>query len=128
MGIVTSDGSCFSYGQRLHVDGYGFKPGTKVILSAPFGHYTGPPLPYRTISDKTVTANSSGGFSTAMRLPKPPRSLLKLPEFRWHYEPRVLWADGTGQATQTEGSSFDEFLLAVPAVCDALRHPPVRRT
>jgi hypothetical protein len=112
-------GTCFAYNQRIPVAGSGFAPGTRVVVSAPFGHYTGP-LPYSEIKSTTVTAGPSGRVRANLRAPKVPKSA---PPYRWSYQPRVVFAEGTGQTSGSPGQSFAEFVVASRAVCRALDHP-----
>ena len=101
---------CLTWGHRIPVSGNGFAPGTRVVLSSPDGHYTGPTPGVRSV---TVTAGARGGFAASLRAPRPAGS-------GPGYQPRVLFADGTGQASRAPGQSFAAFIVATRAACRAI--------
>jgi hypothetical protein len=106
--------NCVVYGHSISVQGFGFAPGTTVTLSAPEGHYTGPPWRSTVILDERLIANPTGGFSGDLTAPPAPK---RIP---WSYQPRVISATGTAQGTGGEGESFDEVLIGTQRVCRTL--------
>lgn len=106
---------CVEYGATVQVAGSGFAPGTSVTVSAPQGHYTGPPAASTAFQDVTVQATATGGFEAALKAPPRP---LRQP---WSWQPRVIFATGTPQVGEGEGQSFDQVLIGTHQVCQALR-------
>lgn len=121
---VVTGSRCVEYGRRIQVAGGGFAPGTPVTLSAPEGHYIGPPPPFTRIGDVTVRADASGGFEGALKAPARPSGK------SWSWQPRVVFATGTSRVGEGEGQSFDQVLIGTHQVCQILerRHGrPERR-
>lgn len=111
---------CVPYGQGFTMTGSGYAPRSKIEISAPLGHYTGP-APYSDIASVTTQAGSNGGFSETLRAPRVPKTAS---QYRWSYHPRVVFARGTGQGSGAAAESFDEVVIAAPAVCKALARSP----
>jgi hypothetical protein len=115
---VGAEAGCVAYGGHIPVAGSGFAPGSPVAVSAPPGHYELPGT-VPGIAAKTLTANATGGFRTSLAVQRVPREAAKY--YRWSYQPRVIFASGTGQASGQPGESFASVLVASRAVCRALR-------
>lgn len=115
--------SCVQYGHRFRVEGFGFAPGSTVRLSAPEGHYTGPPFPSTVINDVSVRANDNGGFRGSLKAPPAP------PGEPWSWQARVVFATGTPEVGEgeEEGQSFDQVVIGTRRVCRTLEQGRGRR-
>lgn len=111
---VSVGRTCVEYGSRLPVHGSGFAPGVRVTLSAPLGHYAGPPLPGREIVDRTLTADRTGSFNARLPMPRRLRGLGPA------YQPRSVFGAGAAGVDGRPASSYAGFVLAIPGVCRAL--------
>jgi hypothetical protein len=112
--MVVLGPKCVVYGGKIAIGGSGFAPGSTVSLSAPEGHYTGPPQPSTVIREVAVQANASGGFTASLKAPRPPKGL------PWKWQARVVFATGTAEIGEAEGRSFDQLLIGTNKVCQTL--------
>jgi hypothetical protein len=105
---------CAVYGHEIAVHGYGFAAGSEVLVSAPVGHYEGPPLPVRFIQSQTVTADDAGAIEATLQVPHGDGTRY------WRYQPRAIFAEGPDGLDGEPGSSFDELVIGTRKVCRKL--------